>query len=68
MLQILGKLHDILRPFLLRRLKSDVEVCLPPKKEIILYAHMTKLQKQFDADLRTSSLNVSNSSEAPPRS
>ena len=30
--------HQVLRPFLLRRLKADVEKGLPPKKEIILKA------------------------------
>jgi SNF2 family DNA or RNA helicase len=31
--QIVTKLHAILKPFLLRRLKKDVEKDLPPKKE-----------------------------------
>lgn len=31
---IVSKLHRILRPFLLRRLKSDVTLSLPPKKEV----------------------------------
>ncbi|KAK9756451.1 hypothetical protein RND81_01G098600 [Saponaria officinalis] len=41
-LQVVAKLHAILRPFLLRRMKSDVELSLPRKKEIILYASMTE--------------------------
>ncbi|KAL3525397.1 hypothetical protein ACH5RR_013769 [Cinchona calisaya] len=45
--QVVAKLHAILRPFLLRRLKSDVEQMLPRKKEIILYATMTDHQKNF---------------------
>ncbi|KAL3527095.1 hypothetical protein ACH5RR_011751 [Cinchona calisaya] len=45
--QVVAKLHAILRPFLLRRLKSDVEQLLPRKKEIILYATMTEHQKTF---------------------
>ncbi|XP_077217028.1 ATP-dependent DNA helicase DDM1-like isoform X2 [Tasmannia lanceolata] len=45
--QVISKLHLILRPFLLRRLKEDVEHMLPRKKEIILYANMTEHQKQF---------------------
>ncbi|CAI9108511.1 OLC1v1008111C1 [Oldenlandia corymbosa var. corymbosa] len=45
--QVVAKLHKILRPFLLRRLKTDVEQMLPRKKEIILYATMTKHQKTF---------------------
>ncbi|KAH7665175.1 ATP-dependent DNA helicase protein [Dioscorea alata] len=43
--QVISKLHSILRPFLLRRMKADVEQLLPRKKEIILYADMTEHQK-----------------------
>lgn len=46
-MQVVSKLHAILRPFLLRRMKSDVEQMLPRKKEIILYANMTEHQKNF---------------------
>jgi len=43
-------LHDILRPFLLRRLKVDVERSLPPKKEYVLYAPLTERQREvYDA-------------------
>lgn len=45
-----SKLHEILRPFLLRRVKRDVLVDLPPKKEIVVYAGMSKLQLGY-ADL-----------------
>ncbi|KAK9678261.1 hypothetical protein RND81_11G199700 [Saponaria officinalis] len=50
-LQVVAKLHAILRPFLLRRMKSDVELSLPRKKEIILYASMTEHQKNFQDHL-----------------
>ncbi|XP_058069040.1 ATP-dependent DNA helicase DDM1 [Magnolia sinica] len=49
--QVISKLHLILRPFLLRRLKEDVEQMLPRKKEIILYANMTDHQKHFQDHL-----------------
>lgn len=49
--QVVAKLHAILRPFLLRRLKVDVEQMLPRKKEIILYATMTEHQKKFQDHL-----------------
>ncbi|CAI0473484.1 unnamed protein product [Linum tenue] len=49
--QVVAKLHSILRPFLLRRLKADVEQLLPRKKEIILYATMTEHQKNFQDHL-----------------
>ena len=56
--QVLSKLHSILKPFLLRRIKSDVETSLPPKKEIILYAHMTPTQKEYNEELRKRTPNV----------
>ncbi|XP_021897483.1 ATP-dependent DNA helicase DDM1 isoform X2 [Carica papaya] len=49
--QVVAKLHAILRPFLLRRLKTDVEQMLPGKKEIILYATLTDHQKNFQDHL-----------------
>ncbi|TDL18206.1 hypothetical protein BD410DRAFT_793521 [Rickenella mellea] len=42
---IINALHAILKPFLLRRLKVDVEHSLPPKKEYALYAPLTERQK-----------------------
>uniref|UniRef100_A0A1A8RFZ2 Proliferation-associated SNF2-like protein n=2 Tax=Nothobranchius rachovii TaxID=451742 RepID=A0A1A8RFZ2_9TELE len=44
---ILSMLHQILTPFLLRRLKSDVTLEVPPKKEIIVYAPLTPKQEVF---------------------
>lgn len=46
------------RPFLLRRIKTDVETSLPSKKEILLYAQMTPLQKKLDKQLRDKTLQV----------
>ncbi len=37
---------QVLRPFLLRRVKSDVERSLPPKKETILKIGMSELQRK----------------------
>jgi len=50
-LHVVSKLHAILRPFLLRRMKEDVEQLLPRKKEIIIYANMTEHQKQIQHHL-----------------
>ncbi|WAQ81717.1 hypothetical protein PtA15_2A28 [Puccinia triticina] len=55
---IVTSLHDILKPFLLRRVKSEVETNLPKKKEYLLTAPLTAQQKElYDAvisrDLRT---------------
>lgn len=40
-------LHKVLEPFLLRRVKKDVEKSLPAKVEQILRVDMTAQQKQF---------------------
>ena len=40
-----SKLHKLLRPFLLRRLKADVEKGLPAKTEVNMYIPMSKMQK-----------------------
>ncbi|GMH46812.1 hypothetical protein TrLO_g5455 [Triparma laevis f. longispina] len=45
--ELIGQLHKILRPFMLRRLKADVEKSLPPKHETILYTGMSKMQKKL---------------------
>ncbi|KAJ2917261.1 hypothetical protein MD484_g3139, partial [Candolleomyces efflorescens] len=44
--QIITSLHGILKPFLLRRLKVDVEMNLPPKKEYVLYAPLSIRQRE----------------------
>ncbi len=46
---IVAKLHEILRPFLLRRVKLDVLKDMPPKKEVVVYAGMSKLQKGYSS-------------------
>lgn len=40
-------LSQILTPFLLRRLKSDVALEVPPKKEIVVYAPLAPKQEAF---------------------
>lgn len=40
-------MHAILKPFLLRRVKTDVETSLPKKREYILYAPLTSEQKEL---------------------
>lgn len=41
---LVKKMHLILQPLLLRRVKADVEHMLPKKREYVLYAPMTKAQ------------------------
>ena len=40
------KLHSLLRPFIIRRMKKDVEKSMPPKVEQILRVEMTLRQKK----------------------
>eukprot|EP01120_Amphizonella_sp_Union-15-10_P015452 TRINITY_DN7958_c0_g1_i2.p1 TRINITY_DN7958_c0_g1~~TRINITY_DN7958_c0_g1_i2.p1 ORF type:complete len:767 (+),score=144.67 TRINITY_DN7958_c0_g1_i2:99-2399(+) len=44
---LVSKLHCILEPFLLRRLKIDVDIDVPPKREIVLYCPFSDHQKAF---------------------
>lgn len=66
------KLHRVLRPFLLRRLKTEVAKALPPKKEVKLFVGMTAMQtewyrralmKDFDVVAGTDSGSGSNNSK-----
>jgi SNF2 family DNA or RNA helicase len=43
--KLIQSLHSILRPFLLRRLKKDVEKQLPEKIEHVLYCGLTRRQR-----------------------
>ncbi|KAI0682499.1 SNF2 family N-terminal domain-containing protein [Cerioporus squamosus] len=45
--KLIQSLHDILRPFLLRRMKVDVEMQLPPKKEYVLYTPLSERQREL---------------------
>ena len=44
---LVADLHKILKPFLLRRVKTDVATDLPKKREYILWAPLTPLQKEL---------------------
>lgn len=45
--QQVTELHTLLKPYLLRRVKEDVEKSLPPKEETILEVTLTPIQKTF---------------------
>jgi superfamily II DNA/RNA helicase len=45
--ELISRLHSILKPFLLRRLKSDVEKKLPPKQETKLFVGLSGMQRQL---------------------
>lgn len=44
---VVQQLHRVLRPFLLRRVKSDVEKSLLPKREVNLYIGMSEMQVKW---------------------
>merc|ERR1719186_1155345 len=44
---ILSTLHQILTPFLLRRVKTDVDLQIPPKKEVLVYCPLTSRQEEM---------------------
>ena len=56
--KLISQLHKILRPFMLRRLKVDVEKSLPPKHETILFTGMSKMQKKLYKDILMRDLGV----------
>ncbi len=44
---IVSKLHTILAPFMMRRLKSEVEKNMPLKKELVVYVPMSESQREM---------------------
>lgn len=43
--RLVARLHSMLRPFFLRRLKSEVEKDLPSKREVDVFCHLSKRQR-----------------------
>jgi chromodomain-helicase-DNA-binding protein 7 len=41
------ELHEEIRPYILRRLKEDVEKSVPPKEETLIEVELTVAQKQY---------------------
>lgn len=52
---IVGRLHNVLRPFLLRRLKADVEKQLPQKHEHVVLCRLSRRQRTLYEDYLSSS-------------
>jgi ATP-dependent helicase STH1/SNF2 len=50
---IIKRLHKVLRPFLLRRLKKDVESELPEKVETVIKCRLSPLQQKLYHQVRT---------------
>ncbi|OWA51550.1 putative global transcription activator SNF2L1 [Hypsibius exemplaris] len=60
---LVQRLHGVLRPFLLRRIKADVEKRLPPKKETKIYVGLSAVQRDLYTKLLMKDLNVLNSAK-----
>ncbi|CAI5743591.1 unnamed protein product [Peronospora destructor] len=54
--EVIAKLHEILRPFLLRRLKVDVVGEMVSKTEIFVYCPMTLMQREYYEMIRDGTL------------
>ncbi|KAH7477204.1 hypothetical protein KRP22_001124 [Phytophthora ramorum] len=54
--EVIAKLHEILRPFLLRRLKGDVVEEMVSKTEIFVYCAMTPMQREYYNMIRDGTL------------
>lgn len=53
---IAKELHNLLQPFLLRRVKSEVAAELPKKVEVVLYHGMSALQRKYYKAILTKDL------------
>ncbi|KAM5290100.1 putative global transcription activator SNF2L1 isoform 2-T2 [Glossophaga mutica] len=59
--KLVERLHTVLKPFLLRRIKTDVEKSLPPKKEIKIYLGLSKMQREWYTKILMKDIDVLNS-------
>ncbi|KAF6206099.1 hypothetical protein GE061_017324 [Apolygus lucorum] len=57
---LVERLHAVLRPFLLRRLKAEVEKKLKPKKEVKIYVGLSKLQREWYTKVLLKDIDVVN--------
>ena len=64
---VIKKLHTVLRPFMLRRVKKDVAYSLPPKKETKLYIGLTKMQQEWYTRVLRKDAHELNSLGGPDR-
>lgn len=57
---LVERLHAVLKPFLLRRLKSEVEKRLKPKKEIKIFVGLSKMQREWYTKVLMKDIDVVN--------
>jgi ATP-dependent helicase STH1/SNF2 len=66
-LLIIKRLHKVLRPFLLRRLKKDVESELPDKVERVIKCKMSSLQKKLYQQMKNHKMLLAGEDLGPGR-
>ncbi|KAG2463900.1 SMCA1 protein, partial [Polypterus senegalus] len=59
--KLVERLHVVLRPFLLRRIKAEVEKSLPPKKEVKIYLGFSKMQREWYTKILMKDIDILNS-------
>merc|ERR1712141_890555 len=57
---LVKRLHGVLKPFLLRRLKADVEKSLLPKKEMNIYVGLSKMQREWYQKILMKDIDIVN--------
>lgn len=58
--QLVHRLHSVLRPFMLRRIKLDVEHALLPKKETKIYIGLSKMQRDWYTKILMKDIDIVN--------
>lgn len=58
--QMIERLHAVLKPFLLRRLKSEVEKRLLPKKETKVFVGLSKMQRDWYTKILLKDIDIVN--------
>ncbi|KAK6173102.1 hypothetical protein SNE40_016626 [Patella caerulea] len=58
--ELVERLHAVLRPFLLRRIKSEVEKSLLPKKEIKIFVGLSAMQREWYTKILMKDIDVVN--------
>jgi len=57
---LVARLHGVLKPFLLRRLKIDVEKSLLPKKEVKIYIGLSQMQREWYTKILMKDIDIVN--------
>ena len=57
---LVARLHAVLKPFLLRRLKIDVEKSLLPKKEVKIFIGLSQMQREWYTKILMKDIDIVN--------